>query len=230
MVEVNTWAGANPIFVAGWPRSGNTWLLRLLSDFLSAPIRNMPPDMNVDDRWCKKCNGDWVLVKTHWAREQWQDGVPVVVIRRDPRDVAISAMYARSIEPTDANLMKVIDTIINDAGRGNWEGYNRAWDKTGVPITSYESLHHNGAGTLAWLSFELMHHMPTSVEVAGVLDRVSFAKCKAADPHFTRKGIVGDWKNHFKLQHGQLIHDAFGAYMKELGYIDSEDWWEKLPS
>ena len=47
---------------------------------------------------------------------------------------------------------------------------------------------------------------------------------------FMRKGIIGDWENHFKRDDGRLFQEHFGGLMLEQGYIENGDWWEVLPA
>ena len=44
-----------------------------------------------------------------------------------------------------------------------------------------------------------------------------------------RKGIVGDWKNYFTRQDGELFHRLAGKYLIEFGYEKDENWYKKLP-
>ncbi len=222
------WNGSKPIFVAGNPRSGNTWLLRLLSGFLSAPIRNLPPDMNADLRWCQNCTSDMVLVKSHWRVDQW-NGEATVFIHRDPRDVVISRVFVRSLKPSP----NIISKVIQELGPENHGGYLEfvtSWLGTDVPAVKYEDLHEEGPAALARLSFELVHHMPTRAECEATFERVTFARCKKEDPHFTRKGIAGDWKNYFKRQQGKEIDALLGEFMLKQHYTRGRDWWQKLPT
>jgi hypothetical protein len=39
-----------------------------------------------------------------------------------------------------------------------------------------------------------------------------------------RKGIAGDWKNHFTEKHKQLFKDRYGDLLVKLGYENSNDW------
>ena len=43
------------------------------------------------------------------------------------------------------------------------------------------------------------------------------------DSHF-RKGVAGDWKNHFKSQHKEKFIDIYGDTLQKLGYEKSNDW------
>jgi hypothetical protein len=40
-----------------------------------------------------------------------------------------------------------------------------------------------------------------------------------------RKGIVGDWKNHFTKADAEYITEYLGEFMMEQEYIESLDWY-----
>ncbi len=214
--------------MAGHPRSGNTWLLRVLSDFLLSPIRNLPPDTDEDRRFWREGKGEWVIVKTHWKREQWDGKGQVVFIHRDPRDMVISMMYYRSLEPTDKNLTGTIHTL-GEQNAGGYLNYIRPWLESDVPTIRYEWLHEKPVETLARLSYELVHHMPTMDECLATFERVSFKKLNKMEPHEVRKGIVGDWEHHFKQEHGKQINELMGDFLLNFGYVEDENWWTTLP-
>lgn len=44
-----------------------------------------------------------------------------------------------------------------------------------------------------------------------------------------RKGIIGDWRNHFNRRLGEIADDLFNPLMLELGYETNPDWWKELP-
>jgi len=43
-----------------------------------------------------------------------------------------------------------------------------------------------------------------------------------------RKGISGDWKNHYNQQHAELAQEIFGNMMLKLGYVENEEWWKEI--
>ena len=48
------------------------------------------------------------------------------------------------------------------------------------------------------------------------------------DRHFMRKGIVGDWRNHFDRETAKMFNDHFGQFMLEQGYVDDLEWWKDV--
>lgn len=92
-------------FIASYPRSGNTWLVNVLEDYLSAQRAEFAPSPYGGDlRKLKngldvKFAGSYtpnrpVGVKTHWNRYRFRDAnppdAPVIYVLRDVRDVMVS--------------------------------------------------------------------------------------------------------------------------------------------
>lgn len=211
-----------PLIVAGAERSGNTWLLRLLSDLLQAPIKD-------DDRWCRDCNGKWMLFKVHMQTDRY-DG-PIVGIVRDPRDMVVSRVYVRTNMPgsQQAKLNMLIDQLdIRDEKGRTYIEIIQEWQQRGIPIIRYRDLMNDGPATLAQVASELTGETFTEQQAAETFDRVTFERCKATDPHFVRKGIIGDWESHFNPAHRKQITRMAGKHMLEFGFIDSLDWYLEM--
>ena len=50
-----------------------------------------------------------------------------------------------------------------------------------------------------------------------------------ADSHY-RKGVAGDWKNHFKPQHVEYFCANYNDVLIKTGYESSPDWWRSYTS
>ena len=195
-----------PIYVTGNPRSGNTWLNRLLSDALASPAQTVPG--NVLEWFGPRRDGQYVIRKRHLTgaeADQMADG-PVVFIQRDPRDLAVSKMYYRSAAPTDENLMGTLRSMIerkpppNTTGRwyegiGIFEAWVRSWTdrpELATCMTTYERLHELGAQELARIIRALIDVDITAAKAEAVFDRQGFGRWSMQYPHSMRKGKVGD--------------------------------------
>lgn len=121
-----------PVYVAGYPRSGTSWLTRLLADVLNSPAAASHPSEDdgrdpASEGWERP--GQWIVRKGHYqlvdgpgklgsaARQGKADGPavpsahrlawrnldgPVVHIVRDPRDIAVSTAHYRGCSVDDA--------------------------------------------------------------------------------------------------------------------------------
>jgi dTDP-4-amino-4,6-dideoxygalactose transaminase len=226
--------GYKQIFTTGYPRSGNTWLDRLLSDLLDAPLQTNPGE--VVQTWGVHNNKPIVVRKRHTIHRQ---PGPTVFIYRDPRDVAVSAMHYR-INTNLADVLKgMIGTGIktDDLGvqQGNYEGWIRSWwgKDRAQAIVSYEQLHKNPVKHLKRIVKELVGIDLKTDHVVNVIERQEFQNVLKNNPeyyHSMRKGVAGDWVNYFTRDLGRLLHERLGELMREQGYIKSDDWWEELPT
>ena len=43
-----------------------------------------------------------------------------------------------------------------------------------------------------------------------------------------RKGVVGDWVNHFNREHAKVADEYFGELMLDMSYIEDRDWWREV--
>jgi hypothetical protein len=158
-----TWSGIvemNDKFavVVGYPKSGNTWMARLLGQYLDSPVsrwRNaIPLAAEGADR-----NGEYFITQLHLkpslreadefvddagtaAINAWA-GEKVVFVARDPRDVAVSAMHYWELPNVAHTIRCMRDGTHPLFMVGSWESYVRAWLETlfePVYSISYEHL------------------------------------------------------------------------------------------
>jgi hypothetical protein len=221
------------IFTAGWPRSGNTWLNRLLGDLLNSPLQ-IPGDPNAPlEHFGPGRDGGYVIRKTHLMPNEKPDGGPTVFIHRDPRDVAVSAFFYRG-GPDKTTLMQVIESMtvahpkhanITYHQPGVYKRMVEGWLEAAEVTTSYEMLYYNGHDELLRIGQALGVEGLTWEWCGEVHKRQYFGNLAARYPHSMRKGIAGDWKNHFGKQEGRRITQILGKLMIEQGYIDDLGWW-----
>lgn len=227
---------SDPIFVSGAPRSGQTWLLRLMNDLLDCRINNLT-DEEEDYRWCQTGVAPWAIVKTHRYIGCFAQTDMVIGIVRDPRDVAVSRMFQCNLSPAPENLFCVIETM-RQATEGGCEGiltfnypdFVEALLESGRPIIHYEALDEHGPAMLSLMAEQLTGERFSVLDAQASFQRVTLERCKEIDPHFARKGIVGDWHNHFRQKHGKLITAIMGPHLLRRGYVDRLDWWRELPA
>jgi hypothetical protein len=163
------------VWIASYPKSGNTWVRFLLHHYLWGEPRNSLelnariPDLHrpagrIDT------SGERLFVKTHFALT---DSLPylamtdrAIVVKRHPKDVLLSgANYARltSARAPDAEAYARAfiahggDPAWAQMGFGTWAGHLESWTTAGrfpVLVTSYEALKADpGAGLGAMLEF-----------------------------------------------------------------------------
>jgi quinol monooxygenase YgiN len=165
-------------------------------------------------------------------------------IYRDPRDLLVSQVYYATeiyadhalhefynrLPDMDARLTAVIQGIHEDekANRpGIADQYSRfiAWlNFPGVLPVRFEDLIQNRAQTINAMLDHLEaagYRIPLDRQAA--IDRVSRSIDPKRSPTF-RKGVVGDWREHFTTEHKRLFKESAGDLLVQLGYEKNNDW------
>jgi hypothetical protein len=221
------------VIVNAFPKSGVTWLLHLVCDLLEASQQDVPQMLPLS--YGHPVSGEWVVRKAHYP--YWEQAIPhlkgktVVLTQRDPRDVVVSAMFYR--KTTD------LDEAINVMVKSKYVDYLESWLKPVEPlkvkkliITRYEWLNHSQAASqLSGIIYNLTENWLKDDRIQEAIDRQSFpnmVKQLGGDRHFMRKGVVGDWRNHFNQEQAKRFNAHFGQFMLEQGYVDDLEWWRCL--
>ena len=250
------------VIVVGWPRSGNTWLARLLADALDSPLVGIP-ERGIEpigqeglDR-----DGDYLVRQLHLlpnfsdehtkfipdsfhaAITRWQ-GEKLALIIRDPRDVAVSCMFYWGIKTLSDTIWAMAEVEWPIAIGGNWATYYDEWFNCGLPFSfvKYEDL---SAGTeaelrrvVSELDLKPANDAATVVQRQAIdVRRQQFVEKKGHHHPYgsglqikhLRKGIVGDWRNHFTRKDGEMLHGYFFEAMRRYGYETDEGWFNDLP-
>ena len=236
---------AAEVFTTGIPKSGNTWLDRLLSDMLSAPAQ-CNHDEPIDYYGIGDYKDDYVVRKLHmpWdpeiqsyhcysddIRERCLKG-KVVFIHRDPRGVMVSAMHYRNTE----DLMGVIKQQTRDYKPQATQNAYEAWansylesDKADVVVT-YEDLFRNGVPTLERIINAVRRDgdVFTREWLSAVYERQSFDNIKHENTDFYWKGRPDTWRSYFTYDTGKLITEKLGEFMLLHGFETDLDWYKEL--
>jgi hypothetical protein len=164
-------------------------------------------------------------------------------VKRDPRDLIVSFYYSnRYSHPLNPTIvrdrarlaqMTEVEGLTHTVGQfDKFVEILRSWEAAGrseprVRVVRYEDL--TGVDQLdAWQSLLLAAdiRMPREV-LKEVLATYSFAKITGgrkpgmeAPSHKYRKGISGDWKNHFTAPMLDAFHRRYGSLCADLGYED----------
>ena len=224
------------IYVTGHPRSGNTWLGRLLSDILKAEyITDTTLTSREASYWGEgKPTGEYLIYKTH-SREKLPG--PTVFVYRDPRDVICSIWHYRnkynSIEEVINRLAEPVDDPGDDR-YGQYESFIRLWWNTGRAQAQirYEDLHIDPVHYLARAIFQLTHFRWSTQDIINGVFRQEFGRIKAAyqptQDHAMWQGVTQNWRNYYTRRDADLTQAYFGNLMLEQGYIDSPDWVHEI--
>lgn len=154
---------ASIIWVASFPRSGNTWVRFLLADLLygaavtSAEVERRIPDIGRGVAAEHLYGRRRTLIKTHWKYHAGlplrEDTVGVIYIVRNPLDVMVSALNYARLQGRDfpgntanealgeATNLWIADYVARGStrmwsklGYGSWEDNLDSWTSRAVPF------------------------------------------------------------------------------------------------
>lgn len=154
------------ILIVGYPRSGNTWLSRLLGDALNSPVTGLgsahpiaeegfdrpgkhivrqlhlkPDESEIHTTFLPNA---YTLAPQHYAGEK------LIHVYRDPRDVTISAWKYWEIPSLELALLAVGTGLWPLRPHGAWRSYVSAWLDIEIPCAhvAYEELHSDPQGSI----------------------------------------------------------------------------------
>jgi len=234
--------GRNPVVMTEYPKSGGTWLSQMLSVAaeLEYPRNRLPP-----------LNRDIIL---HGCYFRTNDSSRTIVLWRDGRDIMISFYYHFMFDkpitskrysmrlkhhlgiddPKDirASLPRFIEWCFQGGYPGfTWNSFVDKWvDHPRSLQTSYELLLSNPTTELRKLLGDLHEVELNDDLIEAAIEEFRFENQAQRKPgeedvtSFVRKGIAGDWKNHFN----QESRDIFAHYSTDtlvrLGYEVDNSW------
>ncbi|MBM7866607.1 hypothetical protein GTO89_08700 [Heliobacterium gestii] len=228
----------NRIIVAEYPKSGGTWFVSLLGDALSLDKRDIYVQDGYDAFAVNK--HPWYVgaaslnisencvIKSHEkpGSSLHPQGSKVIHLVRDGRDVVVSKYFFERDFCVKNGIYTKFDVpfedyVVNVASE--WKKYVLEWLETDARLVRYEELLANPAETLSNTLDKL--NMVVEKEIierairANSKERLRSALDKTfAYNTFVRKGISGDWINHFSVSNRRAFHEVAGDVLIRLGY------------
>jgi hypothetical protein len=237
------------VWIVSYPKSGNTWTRFLIANLIAddepvdwTNIERLVPDIYLSrDPLLKHLPRPRYFKSHEGYRPNYRR---VVLIVRDPRDVAVS--YSHFVRKTnmlraDASMDEFMEKFL--AGQidpygswgenvGSWLGARR--DTADFLLVRYEDMLENAEAELARIADTLRltvteSQLRRAVENSGA-DRMrelegaqrgqhKLLKRSRSDIPFVRKARAGQWQTELPPQAVDQIESAWGAQMRELGYI-----------
>lgn len=226
------------IFVVGFPRSGNTWVVRLLGDALNSPIKARSGKIAIADEGFDR-PGKYIIRQEHSDPDQFTEQDKVVLVIRDPRDIIVSALHYWKIKDIETAARCVIYGEWPTIQGHGWTRLCEWWleEKTKIDyLIKYEDLYNNTECEVT----NMLDALDASLKkpIGEVVKRQSFSARKEYAnrcPHklsynfgvqnrALRKGIVGDWVNYFdnglleKIKAANPHDISFAEIAQEYGY------------
>ncbi|MCC6285020.1 MAG: sulfotransferase domain-containing protein [Phycisphaerales bacterium] len=238
-------------YVVEYPKSGGTWLGRMVSDVLQVPF----PQKSIFPVGCSS------VLHSHWpymARLK-----RVVYLYRDGRDIMVSAFFHRmrniklgdypqhkqvkahydrvfgpGFDPENARglLPKFIEDLYRTPWGTDWtwtrhiDMWYRPQERPDIAYVSYEQLRSDCAAHLARVIEHVSGKAPDPWRVQTAVDKFSIERQTGRKPgeenrsHFIRKAVAGDWKNHFTRSAAETFDRLGGAALVRLGYEKDNTW------
>lgn len=158
-----------------------------------------------------------------FIREIFPDS-KLITICRDGRDVVISGKFHLLRHGKDWSLREAALKW-----RQSMENHLEQQAKYDIHTLSYEGLHQDGPATVKRL-LDFLGVESSDALIDDLLHRSSFEFRTGRKPgeenvsRFNRKGIVGDWVNHFSEEDKADFKEAANDMLVALGYERDADW------
>lgn len=236
--ELGIWYGC------GFPKSGTVWLCGLMGSYLYAPFPQnylMPVLMRsvVHAHWeydpkRARCiyitrDGRDVMVSYyfHWLNQFRSGRSPSYAKDRHTKLLA-RIPKGTDIEDAKAVLPHFMQLEFEDPRgvRTNWNDHVTQWvgggDKPNVSMVRYEGLLADGPGELA-PALEKFDGPVDMERLKLVFELLKFERRKEQDTFF-RKGVAGDWRNHFTEESVEIFKAAAQRGLEVAGYETDSSW------
>lgn len=171
-----------------------------------------------------------------------------VVVLRDPRDMVVSWMYSQcySHEPNQMidiwrNLMlsiplkarMAIAVLRFDIWTSAYVSWAEMPNHENVYVTSYEAIVKNQETEFSKI-VRFLGWNAAREDILSIISEFSFFNRSGRKPgdmnpasHY-RKGVSGDWKNHFDQKTGKFFESLYPGLLRKLGYEVDDKWYQGL--
>ena len=250
------WGESIPFhYVSEHPKSGGTWLARMVGDALQLPF----PQHTVLPL------GFRCVIQNHWRYDPRLSRV--FYLYRDGRDVMTSfyfdrlriaryterpgrmmmrntyeKLFGKGYDPADVvrHMPRFIEYEFANPGRGtplNWRDHVADWyrpeGRDGIAYLSYEELIEDCAGALGRALEQIAGEPIDPWRIETTVEKMSMRRQTGRRPgeadisQHIRKGVVGDWRNHFSREAAEIFDELAGDALVELGYEEDRGWVDR---
>ncbi len=234
-------------YACEFPRSGGTWIAHMISDYLqlSFPKNSIFPighSCVIHNHWQYNPK----LIKPIYIVRDGRD-VAVSTMYYTLKNSKKSRYYVKRFPSLfnnkvngmkDKQLFKIFisDWFIKSAGtKLSWANHVRQWVfNKNVICVKYEDFHRNCSETLKFV-LNRLGIVDIDMELLNMtVKKFSFVKQTGRKPGDAnkkdnkRKGIIGDWKEHFNKETAFLFHQHTGNLLLKLNYETDPNWYKSL--
>jgi hypothetical protein len=238
--------GKRRYFVLGHPKSGTSWTFQLLSEYLDLP--RLKPSKRY---W--PCLGSCVI-KAHRFLPGESVRKRTIYVVRDGRDIVISH-YMSLVRGNPRNRAAIEASLGEELAADRIRNHLPAFlsycqnnKRASIPyrdhvfhavdreysMIRYEDLLENSEETFGKAVETLLGRPADYDRIRQVLHdndfktRTGRARGVEAQGVFMRKGIAGDWRNHFDREAAQIFDDYAGDVLVKFGYEPDRDWVQSI--
>ena len=231
------------VFLASYPRSGNTWTRFLLTEILSQEaasfdnINQVIPEMGIHARARVRLPNGGRLIKTHEPyRKEYRRAIYLI---RDFRDVVLS-QYARERELGlyKTEFGKYLEAYLDGrmSGFGAWQDHLPTWldsplERSGdLLVIRFEEMRQNPEAAISRIvDFLGLPAEENRVQAAIANNSVERMRAKenaaqklpksgGEEGRFVRKGAVAGWRERFTDEQLRLVDERAGKILVQAGY------------
>lgn len=235
-----------PVYlVTEFPKCGGTWYSQMLAECLELPFAR-----NNNSPKFESCIMHGVFKHSrnfHNVSVVLRDGRDVMVssyyhflFKNNANvhwavDKKRKALGFSDFDDIRGNMPRFIEYMFTDFTRSlgyrcSWSSFVDSWREKDATFVKYEDLLTTGVDTLLRAVHELTGQQMERKKVESIVDSYSFENLtgrkrgQTEKGNFIRKGIAGDWKNHFTPEARRMFHSFAGQQLIDLGYESSDDW------
>lgn len=244
---------ANDVFLASYPRSGNTMLRFVLAEAMTGvpssfeTIQRTIPEIGVHGQAYSVLSGPGRLIKTHETyRHQYRRAIYIV---RDVRDVMLSSFARESA--LDLLHIRNLDDYVRPFMRGkmtrfgSWQRHVEGWMNSPLAkngnllVLSFEKMRQDLEGTVAECLEFLGKRAESSAIQAAIrnnsLERmrakedsaITLPKSPGEDGRWIGKGSVHGWRQKLTERQLKIVDEFAGNTLARLDYPSGiKTWWE----
>lgn len=238
------------LLIIGQPKSGSTWLFNMVCEVPGylpwTPNYIKFERHDLQPQWADRVAAGYTVTKTHTRPTEANLSIikranrPYVTLLRDLRDIAVSwSFYVGNethhprhdlIKPLSLpqRLDYFIEQMLPEFVFWSIGWHDRLHPQLGM-LVRYEQLLANPTGIMA----EVLAHFGITLQETR-LNRIvaahEFQRRTGRVPgqedstQFNRKGIAGDWVNHFSEHHKEAFKRIAGPALVTLGYEQDQTW------
>lgn len=233
------------VVLTEYPKSGGSWIGSMLGDILQVPRRDIyvTEDFSLFDIYKHPWYADakdltipcQAVVKSHELPNSNLINFDATYIHliRDGRDVVVSKWFFEKDFYVKNGITNSFDKQFDDyvtETASDWSNYIEEWSTQNPIVARYESFLIDPISSLKKLLSHITEEDYSENRLEETILRFSKKNFSASldglfrHNIFVRKGIAGDWRNHFSKKNINSFKTVAGSTLIALGYEQDMDW------